>query len=222
MRIATTFLMAVLIVVPGLVDEKELSFENYALTEEMIAKAIEEGYTEKGNMMGLSLGRRRDVTSDDGHMNSSTGFALEIYTPYSWVSQQASEAAKRYKKFTREDVSEEMLEHVLRVFAYPDMPTVAAEVNRADTSEVENVVIRSTAKEDLEVLRPLAIDQGWEYGYTRSGEDVPYESKSAVFDLKRVAEISKLDEKGEFFVVVVGTKYNREFKIKTRHFEKLP
>ena len=45
---------------------------------------------------------------------------------------------------------------------------------------------------------------------------------SAFFDLEQVAEIAKLDKKGEFFVVVVGTKYNGEFKIKTKHFERLP
>jgi hypothetical protein len=222
MRTATMFLVPMLIMVPGLADEKKLSFENYVLTEERIAKAIEEGQQEKGKMMGLSLGRRRDANSGDGDRNSSTGFGLEIYTPYSWVSQQASAAAKRYKTFTRDDVTEEMLDRVLRVFARPDMPTVAAEVNRDETSGVDNVIICSTAKKDYEVLWPVTIEDGWEYAYTTSGEEVPYASKSAVFDLKQVAEISKLDKKGEFFVVVVGTRYNSRLKITTRNFKKLP
>ena len=36
------------------------------------------------------------------------------------------------------------------------------------------------------------------------------------------ASIANLDEKGEFLVVVIGTKYNIGFEVKTKHFEKLP
>ena len=85
-----------------------------------------------------------------------------------------------------------------------------------------HVIIRSTAKKDFAVLWPVTIEEGWEYAYTTSGEEAPYASKIAVFDLKRVAEISKLDEKGEVFVVVVGTTgEEKKSKVKTKHFGRL-
>lgn len=211
-------------------QEPSRPLEDYVLTDDELVQAIEEGRGAKGGMTGLALIPSGSVLDEfpltrvesKESPRRSTGFSIEVYTPYSWVSQQASLAAKRYQPFTVEDVTEVMRSNVLRVMAYPDMPTVTPEWNRAPTSGVDNVIIRSTAKKGFEVLRPISIEDDWEILHTQKYEEVAYASKRAVFDLERVAEITSLDEKGEFFIVVVGTKYNREFKIKTKFFERLP
>ena len=144
--------------------------------------------------------------------------SVEIYTPYLWIGQQASLATKRYQEFTRKNVTEDMTANVLRVMAYPAIPET---VPRSDRSGVDNVIIRSTAKENFEILRPSAIEEDRVTAFARGGNEVPYKSQRAVFDLEQVAEIARLDDKREFFIVVIGTKYNREFKIKTKHFDDL-
>jgi hypothetical protein len=221
MKTSMMILVGALVGTLEVTNEKKRPLENYVLTDERIAQAIEDGLEEKGGVTGLRLSLAPRLRGDP-NPDDSTMFSIEVYTPYSWVSQQASWAAKRYKTFTRDDVTEAMVDGVLRVFAHPDMPTVAADINRARTSGVKNVIVRSTAKKNFEILRPIGVEEGVEYAYTRAGKEVAYTSKSAVFDLQRVAEIAKLDENGEFFVVVIGTKYNGSFKIKTKHFEKLP
>jgi hypothetical protein len=45
----------------------------------------------------------------------------------------------------------------------------------------------------------------------------------AYFDMDEVIRISSLDKKGEFFIVVIGTTgEEKKFKVKTKHFERLP
>jgi hypothetical protein len=143
-----------------------------------------------------------------------------IYTPYSWVGQQARHAAHRDEPFSPEDVTEGMKAHVLRVIAKPDLPVQRPGASRRGTSGVDHVIIRSTAGEDFEVLQPAEIEDG--VSYSRAGDIVPYAKKTAVFDLQGVANIAKLDKKGEFIVVVIGTTDEEKmFKIKTKHLEKL-
>ena len=51
---------------------------------------------------------------------TKSGLWLEVYTPLSWVSQQAATATREYREFF---VKDEMLEPVVRVYAHPDTPT---------------------------------------------------------------------------------------------------
>jgi hypothetical protein len=50
---------------------------------------------------------------------------------------------------------------------------------------------------------------------------VNYTSAAGSFKLTDVDQIRGEDDKGEFFVVVVGTSQNKYFKVKTRMFKAL-
>ena len=50
-----------------------------------------------------------------------------------------------------------------------------------------------------------------------------FTSQIAAFDLDEVKKIAALDKKGEFFIVIIGTTgEEKKFKVKTKHFKRLP
>jgi hypothetical protein len=143
-----------------------------------------------------------------GSQQATTGFSLEIYTPFSWIAQNASWKAKKYQTFAREGVAPAMLERILRVYANPDRPNEISQRGMFGTAGVEHVIVCSTQKKNFEVLQPIDIDA-----------DAVY-SRNAFGAVKRIAS---LDKKGEFFVVVIGnTGEEKKFKVKTKHFDRLP
>lgn len=224
MKLLTIVLLFAFIPVGVQSRERTHPFQSYPMSDEMIANAIEEGEALRGHMTGLSL---KDSLSrfarHTGNPNLSTGFSVDIYTPYSWVSQQASWAAARYKKLAVADVGDSMTDAVLRVYANPDVPTRVTEQGLIGTSGVDHVIIRSTAKKDFAILQPVIIEEDVEYAYNAFGAGIAFASKMAVFELQQVVDICKLDNRREFFVVVIGTTgEEKKFKVKTKHFERLP
>jgi hypothetical protein len=62
---------------------------------------------------------------------------------------------------------------------------------------------------------------------TRSAQNPSARAKATIslttFDLEAVQRIAALDNKGEFFIVVIGdTGEEKKFKVKTKHFDELP
>jgi hypothetical protein len=218
-KTAAVFLVAAVVATAPEAKEDKHPLDDYVLTDEMIAEAIKEGRKTKVGIMGLTLKDSRSSWVRLPSTASTTGFSLEIYTPYSWVGEHARRALRGEKDFTVEDVTDEMVKIVLRIIANPDVPKPRQGARLDGTSGVDHVIIRSTAKEDFEVLQPLTVDEDVIYISTGG---VPYRRKTAVFDIDAAAEIGKLDRKGEFFVVVIGTTgEEKNFKVKTKHFERL-
>ncbi len=222
--------VAVLMLLAGTATarDNDRPFTHYPLIDSEINLAIAAGTKAKGKACGLSLRDSFQSFSNSmaiagGTPTGSTGFGVDVYTPFAWIAQNASWEAKKYRELELDDVTEEMKEGVLRVFANPDMPTRVSPGGMAGTSGVEHIIIRSTPKKNFEVLQPLETVEDIEYAQNAFGAEVALPSMAGYFALEDVVRISTLDKKGEFFVVVIGTTgEEKKFKIKTKHFKLLP
>jgi hypothetical protein len=205
-----------------------LSAQTQVLTDAEKTDAIRAGVREKGALTGLVL---RDTGQGWANAfssglnkyqtaNTNTGFSLRVYTPRTWVEQEASNAAKEYRPFTMSEITEEMLEPVLRVVVYPDMPTVLSGSGMSNASSVEHVVLRDGNKRL--VMQPIAKEP---FTDTTSSalRDAAYQGLTAKFRLDALCELRGPKMNQEFFIVVVGqgTK-EKEFKVKEKHFDRLP
>jgi hypothetical protein len=223
-------ILVVLLNAAALAEDPKPPFQNYELTDEEIAKALE------GENCPWS-GSIRNVFSGDQLTKSGTGLVLldsksdkwasgiwiRVLTPYSWICEQAKEAERRFMPFAIEDVTEEMRRPVLRVYASPGKILKDARKKGLEDHGMTHVTFRSTAKKNFEALEPVSVEEE-----KRSVEDIDeerthYPTLIVLFDLEEVARISKLDEKGEVFVVLTNNfGKERKLKIKTKHFKKLP
>lgn len=204
--------------------EKQKLFKNYPLTDGLIAEALESGAREKGKMVGLRLADQMQGLFGGGALGGdTTGFSVEIHTPYTWIAQQASWSAKKYKEMRLEDVTEEMKEPMLMVICNPDMPLKVVAGSMVGTSGVEHVIIKSTQKGKFAYIQPKETETGSELAQNAFGAQIELESLVGYFSMDEVVQIAAMDKKGEFFVRIIGTTgEEKDFKIKTKHFKKLP
>ena len=198
----------------------------YPLTEDLIADAVKFGLKSKGKMTGLQL-TDSGSTFARGVLGAHSCFndtaSTEIYSPYSWIQQQASWAAKKYMPFSPGQVDDEMRAGILRVYAHPDKPTMVTASGTYGTTGVEHVIVRSTAKRDFRVVQPLHLEADTEYAKNAFGASLDYASMYAEFDMEEVLAASADDKNGEFFVVIIGESgEEKKFKIKKKHFSRLP
>ena len=148
----------------------------------------------------------------------NNGFSLRVYTPMTWVEQLASNAAKEYRPFVIGDINEEMLEPVVRVIVYPDKPTHL--VGGARSSSAEHVVLRDESKRL--VVQPISKEPFTEKA-SSALRDMEYQGVVAKFPIDSLRELRGPKGDKEFLIVVVGqgTK-EKEFRVKQKHFERLP
>jgi hypothetical protein len=181
----------------------------------------------KGKLTGLFLQDSGQaflaaLNSGSNQSGTNTGFSLRIYTPKAWVMQAAADAAKEYRPFGIADVSDELLESVLRVIIYPDKPTYVTASGMRGTSSVQHVVLRDetkrivvqpTFKEEFEVVAANAI-----------GGRAIYYGLRAKFPMDSVRELRGSGNDRGFYIVVIGTEggKEREFEVKRKHFPDLP
>lgn len=195
-------------------------------SEAEVAAAIEKGRIAKGRSTALSIsdaGRgfmnAMATLNSPNAVTAGTGFRLAMYTPLTWVQQQASDAAKVYKPFHPEDVTDDMLRPLLRVVVYPDKATDFR--NQAQTSSVEHVVVRDEAKR--QVVQPLSMEPFAESTQTIGGAQLHYNGLLVAFDLDEVKALIATPGLDEFFVTVVGEgSKEKNFKIKNKRYEDLP
>ena len=75
----------------------------------------------------------------------------------------------------------------------------------------------------LAVVQPIDIVSDAVYARNAFGAEVGFTAQLATFDIDEVRRVASLDKKGEFFVVVIGdTGEEKKFKVKTKHFDRLP
>jgi hypothetical protein len=137
-----------------------------------------------------------------------------------WVEQLAANAAKEYRPFTISDITEEMLEPVLRVIVHPDTPTSLTAAGMSGTSSVEHVVLRDENKRM--VVQPTSKEP---FTDTASSalRDMAYQGIVAKFPLDALRELRGPKGDQEFLIVVVGAgAKEKAFKVKEKHFERLP
>ena len=208
----------------ALAKDKKQAFYSYPLTEARVTAAITLGNEAGGRSMALSLQDSAQSWSRAlGDQQATTGFSLDVYTPFSWIAQNASWKAKKYQTFAREDVAPDMLEGILRVYANPDRPNQVSQRGMVGTADVEHVIVRSTDKKNFAVVQPIDIVSDAVYAQNAFGAEVGFTAQVATFDIDEVRRVASLDKKGEFFVVVIGdTGEEKKFKVKTKHFDRLP
>ena len=201
-----------------------LSGQRATLTQQDIDQATAQGLKEKGKEQGLDMRDTLAAVSaaldqaDSKSKGSETGFSLAVYTPLTWIRQQASQAAKEYRPFTPGDVKEELLEPMLRVIVYPSTPTMNTAQAARWASSVQHVVLRDES-------RKIVIQPTYKEPFTQgSSSRETYQGLQAKFPLDALREIRGSNGKGEFFITVIGSGRNSEkdFKVKTKHFERLP
>ena len=220
-KLQTAIALVLIFLVSGVVlAQYKAPFSSYPLTDELVERAITLGAV-RGRDFGLwmtdSASAWGNAFADD--QSGSTGFSVQIYSPFMWIAQQSSWAAKQYKKFDAAELDWEAMD-LLRVYANPDVPL---RLGNLGATGVEHVVIRSTAKHNFEVAQPVEIEGDLEYAQNSFGAEWAGASQAAMFLMEDVLRIAAADKKGEFFILIIGVSgEEKKFKVKTKHFNRLP
>jgi hypothetical protein len=204
-----------------------VSAQKQTLTDQEKIEAVQIGTKAKGKLTGLSLldsGRAFSnalvASSNRYAATAGNGFSLRVYTPMTWVEQVASDAAKQYLPFTIGDITDEMLEPVLRIIVHPDKPRSLTGAGFSMASSVEHVVLRDEDKRL--VVQPISKEPFTETA-SSALRDMAYEGIVVKFPQAAVRELRGPKGDKEFLIIVVGEGVKeKEFKIKEKHFERLP
>lgn len=190
------------------------------LTDAQVNAAIESAGRGKRHHIGLTL---NDVqTAIFSGMACQTcrtsGYTITIYTPEMWIEQQAANAAREMRPFSAADVTDEMRQPDLRIEALPSTADHITGSGLAWSSSVHRVVLSDTSRNVI--IQPLQTLHG-QIEDNSAFRSVSYASASSAFSMNDVNRIRDMDRKNEFFVVVVGDKQNKFFKVKQRDFKEL-
>ena len=189
----------------------------YPLTEKYIEEAIKEGLDGKRASVRL-VDHGTGVTSRLMG-GGTTGFEITILTPYARIVTAAYEAKRKYMNFTREDVTEGMLAPVMLIIIDPDKPYNLTEVDAGEAQNVEHVVLADIQKKMI--IQPSAIEFFNEELRGEAGAVFTFKGAYVEFPIEEVIKVSKRDYKGEFFIKVIGTRKEKEFKIKEKHVKNI-
>lgn len=194
--------------------------DSHVLNDSEVAAAIEKGSREQPHAIGLTL---LDIqTALLSGMTCKTcgqsGYTVVIYTPVKWIEFQAALAKRQLRPFAFANVTPEMRDPILRVLALPSKADYITGQGLSLSSSVSRVVLTDKTKNTI--IQPLTNEQG-NVESNSAFRSVNYTSASASFSLTDVDTIRGEDDKGEFFVVVVGSNQNKYFKVKTRMFKSL-
>jgi hypothetical protein len=194
------------------------------LTGEQINAAIYQGVTHPGQSQGLVLVDKGSqfgqalaaVNTAAGNQKPwdqapASGFTIAIFTPTTWIAQQASDAAQQGRTFTSQDVSNDMLRPVIRVTALPSTappPGIGLNFGQ-DVSSVGNIRLADASRQD-------SVESANRRAFS-------YQNLSgliAEFSLDDLARVRRNNP--EFFVLVSGPNNSHDFKIKNKHLARLP
>jgi hypothetical protein len=194
--------------------------DSHVLNDSEVAAAIERGHGKNPAMVGLSLLDMQTALLSGMACKTcgQSGYRVAIYTPVKWIEFQSALAKRELRPFSLADVTPEMREPILRVTALPSTANYITGQGLAGSSNVSRVVLADHTKQNI--IQPLEVNHGSVEGNS-AFRSVNYTSASASFNLSDVDQIRGEDDKGEFFVVVVGSNQNKYFKVKTRMFKSL-
>lgn len=152
--------------------------------------------------------------------NAVTGYTLRIFTPRAWIARMKQEAKRKYKAFEVADVTEEDRLPILRVLVSPSTPERVTAEGLQRAAGVDHVVLRSEDKKV--VIQPLVIDSYIVEVSNAMGGRAELKGAIALFSMEELGRL-RASGSGEFFVTVVGDKGNeKDFKVKRKHFTRLP
>lgn len=188
----------------------------YPLTEEDIQEAIKLGL-ERRTVAGLVLWDELKKKGDTG----TTGFSIILLTPYARIVDAAYEAKRKYKNFTREDVTEEMLAPVISISVYPDMPKRLIAKDTELAQSVEHVVLANTTRGMI--IQPHRIEFFEVPTQSGLGAEATYKGAYVEFLIEDIIKVSNDDflKKGEFVIKVIGEQSEKEFRIEEKYIKDL-
>lgn len=204
------------------------------LTDEDVSKAVENGVKHKKDGFGLRLeDQTRNFFNAMANMDrpawarkEDKGFSLEAYTPTTWISECAATASRQYIPFTAENVTEEMKAPVLYIIVHgqhaKNMGTAfgGASGGAISGESVSHVVLRSENKQVvIQPAKETPFDEGQQNAF---GAKVDFTGVKVEFPLEEVTKLRSMSDDQEFLVTVVGENSEKDFKVKKKHFDKLP
>jgi hypothetical protein len=195
--------------------------QQHVLTDAEVNAAIQRGSTERNpKTIGLTLldVQTALLTGMTCTTCGQSGYSIVIYTPIKWVEFKAAMARRMLEPFSIADVDATMRAPVLRVLAFPSRADYINGTGLSLSSSVSRVVLADHNK--AAIIQPIQSIQGTEESNSAL-RSFTYTNAAAKFNLSDVDKIRGEDDKGEFFVVVVGTNQNKYFKVKTRMFKAL-
>jgi hypothetical protein len=197
-----------------------LSFGQDSLTDAQVAAAINRALTGKRHEIGLSLNDKQTFFFSGLICETcqTSGYTIFVYTPETWIELQAVQARREMLPFGVADVTPEMRLPYIHVLASPSKADYLNANGMAMASSVHRVVLSSTDRTD--VVQPLSESHST-IESNSALRSFTQASAGAVFSLEDVERLRSKDEKGEFFIVVVGDNLNKYFKVKTRFFNQL-
>jgi hypothetical protein len=145
---------------------------------------------------------------------TKSGLWLEVYTPLSWVSQQAAIATREYRQFV---VAPDMLDPIVRVYAHPDTPDIVSARGAAGTRSVQHVVMQNHRRSIT--VQPLGSEDFVVETKNAMGGSLTYTGQEVTFAFD---DVLRLFSEGEFDIIVVGTNGEKRFTVKAKHFKRLP
>lgn len=214
-------IVAVLVICCG----PTLEAQRAVLSPQQIDDAIKVGLKAKGRGQGLFLtdtnalfaSALAGALSPGGSSVAHFGFSAEIYTPTTWIRQQASGAAKLFLPFTSNDVDEEILEPVLRVFVHPDTP---AHVTSMNAASVEHAVIRDQKR--MMAIQPLSKEEIPQTYSNFMGGTMALQGLLIKFPLDAVRELRGAKQDGIILTVIGEGGRQKDFVIQKDRFTRLP
>jgi hypothetical protein len=185
-----------------------------SLTDEQVNQAIIRG-KRKPHTIGLTLVDQQEILVSGLLCDTcqQSGYRIYVYNPEQWIELQAQIAKRRMMPFTLADVTDEMRLPLLHVTALPSEADYLTGPAMALSSSVDRIVLTDTSRQVT--IQPLDLENGTVEGNSAL-RSVDYSTGSANFQMSDVDSLRSADNKGEFFVVVVGTGKNKFFRVKSR------
>jgi hypothetical protein len=180
------------------------------LTSGQVKSAILQGMHDRyPGSVGISLVDAETALLSGMVVNGGvSGYRITVYTAETYIEHQAAEARELLEPFTEADVTPEMRQEVIFIFASPSVPGRLNAPGMAAASSAEHVVIADESKKII--LQPVHEETS---GVTvdsalRSKE---FGAVGAMFTPEQIKRVQ--NKNGEFFVAVTGG-YRKFFRVK--------
>ena len=189
------------------------------LSDAQVAVSIDKGMSKRHKLIGLTLNdvQTAILSGMACHTCGESGYTVTIYTPEQWIEQLAVNAKREMLPFGVSDVTPDMREPLLHVVALPSRAAYINGAGLSGASSVHRVVL--AGKDKAQVIQPVGNENG-SLQDNSAFRSIDYGTATSTFQMLDVDKI-RGDDNGEFFVVVVGDKQNKYFKVKTRMFKQL-
>jgi hypothetical protein len=149
---------------------------------------------------------------------SVSGYTIIVYTPEDYIEYLAVQARNEMMPLGLADVTPQMRQPVLHVFALPSTANYINGNGLSMASSVHRVVLTDTSR--AVIVQPLESTNG-SVENNSAFRSVTYQSAGATFPMTEVVRLRGMDPKGEFFIVVVGDNQNKYFKVKEKYAKAL-